>query len=59
MQLSSSCRGVAIESRGFGQAGVRLLEAAGYRISEMRLKEGSSARIVLQSALVTSYKSRM
>lgn len=38
---------------------MRLPEAAGYRISETRLKEGSSARIVLQSALVTSYKSRM
>lgn len=38
---------------------MRLPEAAGYRISEMRLKEGSSARIVLQSALATSYKSRM
>jgi hypothetical protein len=47
-----------LESR-FGQAGLRLPEAAGCGISEMRLKEGSSARIVLQSALVTSYKSRM
>jgi len=43
----------------FGQAGVKFVEAAGYRIVEMRLNEGSSARIVLQSALVASYKSGM
>lgn len=35
------------------------MEAAGYRIAEMKLTEGSSARIVLQSAFVASYKSRM
>lgn len=45
--------------RQFGQPGLKFVEAAGYRIVEMRLKEGSSARIELQSALVTSYKSRM
>lgn len=43
----------------FGQAGVKFVEAAGYRIVEMRLNEGSSVRIVLQSALVASYKSGM
>jgi len=43
----------------FGQAGVKFVEAAGYKIVEMRLNEGSSARVVLQSALVASYKSGM
>ena len=43
----------------FGQAGVKFVEAAGYRIVEMRVNEGSSARIVLQNAVVSSYKSRM
>jgi hypothetical protein len=43
----------------FGQAGVKFVEAAGYRIVEMRLHEGSRARVVVQSALVSSYKSRM
>lgn len=52
------CNAKDLEAR-FGQAGVKFVEAAGYQIVEMRLKEGSSARIVLQTALVASYKSRM
>lgn len=44
----------------FGQvAGVEFVDAARYSIVEMRLNEGSSCRVVLQSALVASYKSRM
>ncbi|XP_024365303.2 protein NDH-DEPENDENT CYCLIC ELECTRON FLOW 5 [Physcomitrium patens] len=43
----------------FGQPGVKFVEAAGFTIVEMKLKEGSSARVVLQSAFVASFKSRM
>lgn len=43
----------------FGQEGVKFVEAAGYRIAEMKLTEGSSARILLQNAFVASYKSKM
>ena len=43
----------------FRAKGVKFVEVAGYRIVKMRLSEGSSARLVLQNALVSSYKSRM
>ncbi|KAG0575612.1 hypothetical protein KC19_5G016800 [Ceratodon purpureus] len=48
-----------LEERFGKSGGVKFVEVAGYRIVEMRLKEGSSARVLLQSALVSSYKSRM
>lgn len=48
----------ALEAR-FGCAGVRFREAAGYTIVEMKLKDGSRARVLLQTAVISSYKTKM
>ena len=48
----------ALEAR-FGCACVKFREAAGYTIVAMKLKDGSSARVLLQTAVISSYKSKM
>lgn len=48
----------ALEAR-FGCACVKFREAAGYTIVAMKLKDGSSARVLLQTAVISSYKTKM
>ena len=48
----------ALEAR-FGCACVKFREAAGYTIVAMKLKDGASARVLLQTAVISSYKTKM
>lgn len=67
--IPNNCSGIAASSAApisadvheerFGQKGVSFKDAAGLSIVELKIENGSSARIVLQTGVVSSYKAAM